>query len=98
MFLTKEGLSLAELEPFPEYIYTEVPASSELIVVLKNSVVVRKMTFMVPSTQVVEVFGLLGVYLICSITRCVKERAKFYTMTGVILTMSLIQLQVSTNT
>ena len=78
MFLTKEGLSLAELEPFPEYIYTEVPASSELIRRLKKFCGRKEDDiYEVPSTQVVEVFGLLsGVPDTYDITRCMlKERA-----------------------
>ena len=79
MFLTKEGLSLAELEPFPEYIYTEVPASSELIRRLKKFCGRKEDDiYEVPSTQVVEVFGLLsGVPDTYDITRCMlKERAE----------------------
>ena len=79
MFLTKEGLSLAELEPFPEYIYTEVPASSSLVRRLKKFCGRKEDdVYQLPSSQVIEVFGLLsGVGDSYDITRCMlKERAE----------------------
>jgi hypothetical protein len=75
---TKEGVSLPDTEPFPEYIYSKVPASSQLLRRLKKFCGRKDDDiYEVPSSQVVEIFGLLsGVPDTFDITRCMlKERA-----------------------